>query len=86
MDWEIVAVADHIAAGAGITHAEYAAAERAERRRLHECRVDQLIIHMKVDRLVTALKNSSGPVGWSTVLEMVDDPGWLLFMLRLRGQ
>ena len=69
----IIALADQTAAEAGMTmtNAEYAAMEYRQRRFLHECRVDQLLIDMQVDRLVAALKDLMGP-GWTTVVEFVD--------------
>ena len=67
----IIALADQTAAEAGMTNAEYAAMEYRQRRFLHECHVDQLLIDMQVDRLVAALKDLIGP-GWTTVVEFVD--------------
>ena len=67
----IIALADQTAAEAGMTNAEYAAMEYRQRRFLHECRVDQLLIDMQVDRLVAALKDLIGP-GWTTVVKFVD--------------
>ena len=67
----IIALADQTAADAGMTNAEYAAMEYRQRRFPHECRVDQLLIDMQVDRLVAALKDLIGP-GWTTVVEFVD--------------
>ena len=66
-----IALADQTAAEAGMTNAEYAAMEYRQRRFLHECHVDQLLIDMQVDRLVAALKDLIGP-GWTTVVEFVD--------------
>ena len=69
----IIALADDIAAEARMTmtNAEYAASEYRQRRFLHECRLDQLVIDMQVDRLVAALEKLIGPA-WTTVVEFVD--------------